>query len=174
MKKTIQIIGGIFGVIALMLIGYTIIVWGSVFYELKFNQKSKLFIIPENYSGYFRVIYGQECGEELSIKEGREIIKIPSNGILITSSDYQGGVINNEYYLSNDRNELILIDKDKPLSISSKKTAPYNVEVGATSTYNGITHIEYFFTNKTQLDSPLNSNDFDQLMNQALDDCNNN
>ena len=65
------------------------------------------FLIPSDFQGKFRVVYGEECGIEPKIKKGRRILEIPSNGILVIKPEFEAGIINHEYYLIDDKGKRI-------------------------------------------------------------------
>jgi len=61
------------------------------------------FLIPTKFEGSYKVIYGEECGINPPIENGRIILQIPASGILIIQSEFESGIIDHEYYF---------IDKD--------------------------------------------------------------
>jgi len=63
------------------------------------NRPAKeLYLIPSDFEGKFRVVYGEECGIEPVTENGRRVLEIPENGILIIRPEFKAGTIDNEYY----------------------------------------------------------------------------
>ena len=94
-----------------VILGFPIILLLSVIgiYGLSFTgsylskPEPETFLIPTNFEGSFKVIYGEECGLNPPIENGRIILQIPANGILIVQSEFEGGIIDHEYYfIDND------------------------------------------------------------------------
>ena len=94
-----------------MILGFPIILLLSVIgiYGLSFigsylsKPEPETFLIPTNFEGSFKVIYGEECGLNPPIENGRIILQIPANGILIVQPEFEGGIIDHEYYfIDND------------------------------------------------------------------------
>lgn len=54
------------------------------------TKESEVYILPENYTGYFVIIFGQDNGLEKKYKNGKRIYEIPPAGILKTQfeADY--------------------------------------------------------------------------------------
>lgn len=63
------------------------------------RPEPETFLIPTNFQGTFKVIYGEECGIIPPTENGRRILKIPGNGILILQPEFESGIIDHEYYL---------------------------------------------------------------------------
>ena len=57
------------------------------------------FLIPNDFEGEFIVIYGEKCGINPTFEEGRRLLKVPDNGVLIIQPAFKAGTIDNEYYL---------------------------------------------------------------------------
>jgi hypothetical protein len=82
------------------LIGTVIVVFAFSFIGSFLNRPEKeMYLIPNDFQGRFRVVYGEECGAEPAYEDGRRILEIPSNGLLIIKPKFKSGTINNEYYL---------------------------------------------------------------------------
>ena len=82
-----------------LLLGVTVIVVGSSFVIDYLNRPAKeTYLIPVEFSGAFRVVYGEQCGLNPPIKDGRRILRVPANGVLILQYPYKAGLIDNEYY----------------------------------------------------------------------------
>ena len=94
-----------------VILGFPIILLLSIIgiYGLSFigsylsKPEPKTFLIPTNFEGSFKVIYGEECGLNPPIENGRIILQIPANGILIVQPEFEGGIIDHKYYfIDND------------------------------------------------------------------------
>ena len=57
------------------------------------------YLISENYRGRIRIIYGEDCGIQLTEKENRLTYLIPDDGILIVNQELKFGIIDHKYYL---------------------------------------------------------------------------
>ena len=62
------------------------------------RPKPETFIIPSNFQGNFKVIYGQECGIIPPTENGRRILRIPADGVLIVQPKYKKGVTDYNFY----------------------------------------------------------------------------
>ena len=63
------------------------------------RPEKEIYLIPDNFEGKFRVVYGENCGERPSYENGRRVMRIPNNGVLIIQPKFQAGWVDNEYYL---------------------------------------------------------------------------
>jgi len=63
------------------------------------RPEKETYLIPENFKGEFRIVYGEKCGVIPRSEQGRRILEIPSNGVLIIQPEFEAGIIDNEYYL---------------------------------------------------------------------------
>lgn len=63
------------------------------------NPEKELYLIPANFQGRFRVIYGEHCGIMPKYEHGRRVMEIPANGILIIQPLFKAGTVDNEYYV---------------------------------------------------------------------------
>jgi hypothetical protein len=67
------------------------------------------FLISDNYQGRIRIIYGENCGSQLTKTEDRLTYSIPDDGILIVNQGLKYGIIDHKYYqidLNGERTEL--------------------------------------------------------------------
>jgi hypothetical protein len=62
------------------------------------RQRSLRFLIPENYSGWVRVEFEIPGESALPVDAGQTVLKIPSDGLLRTSSPEQYGWAQDAYY----------------------------------------------------------------------------
>jgi hypothetical protein len=63
------------------------------------KPEKELYLIPADFEGKFRVIYGQPCGSSLAHENDRRVLQIPADGLLLIQPDFEAGWIDNEYYL---------------------------------------------------------------------------
>jgi hypothetical protein len=63
------------------------------------RPEKETYLIPSDFEGEFRVVYGEECGINPPIDNGRRVLTIPDNGILIIQPEFEAGTINHEYYI---------------------------------------------------------------------------
>ena len=55
-------------------------------------------LIPDYFEGEFRIAYGEKCGLNPKIENGRRILEIPENGLLIIQPQFEAGIIDHQYY----------------------------------------------------------------------------
>ncbi|HEU4718128.1 MAG TPA: hypothetical protein VFU15_09850 [Bacteroidia bacterium] len=70
----------------------------SVYLNLNGPEK-ELYLIPDNFNGDFRVVYGEKCGVLPESENGRRVMRIPADGVLIVQEEFRAGTIDNVYYL---------------------------------------------------------------------------
>ncbi len=100
------------------------------------RPEKEIYLIPANYDGEFRVIYGEKNGISPLYENGRRVLKIPSNGILIIKPKFKGGWINNEYYLVDNngkRTKLNEIDEH-----NNQLTKPMGIAVNGSGSFGGL------------------------------------
>jgi hypothetical protein len=87
-----------------ILILLAISIYGLSFFGSYLSRpEPETFLIPTNFEGSFKVIYGEECGIMPPIENGRRILRIPANGILIVQPEFESGIIDHKYYfIDND------------------------------------------------------------------------
>lgn len=145
-----------------------------IFLQLYNYTPPKTFIIPSNYEGTIRIIYEEKCGVTPNKENGRQILKFPSNGILVLNQKFNGG-INNDYFLvdrNGNRKEIneILYFKDIKRNIPA-------IQVGAagtigSSTEKGITFSDFYLYQDTTLNKENKvSQRFDSLTNEIVKSC---
>jgi hypothetical protein len=54
-------------------------------YPLLFHKET--YLIPQNFQGCIRVVYNFECGVEVQKKNGRSIIHVPDNGLILLKNE---------------------------------------------------------------------------------------
>ena len=55
-------------------------------------------LIPDNFEGEFRIVYGEKCGLNPKMERGRRVLEIPQNGLLIIQPEFEEGIIDRQYY----------------------------------------------------------------------------
>jgi len=56
-------------------------------------------LIPDNFEGEFRIVYGEKCGLNPKMERGRRVLEIPQNGVLIIQPEFETGIIDRQYYI---------------------------------------------------------------------------
>ncbi len=83
----------------------TLIVVVIVMYLFSFTKsyltrpEKETYLIPNDFEGAFRVIYGEKCGIIPPFENDRRVLNIPDNGILIIQPEFEAGTIDHEYFL---------------------------------------------------------------------------
>lgn len=102
----------------------------EVGHEIQIKQKAKknIYELPNSFRGYITIFKSEPCGQKVKTKKGRQLIRIPSDGILIIKDDrldfsYEVNDRNqifkytpNSYYFvdsQNQRKEMVELDKMK-------------------------------------------------------------
>lgn len=62
------------------------------------KPEPETFLIPANFEGKVRIVYGEECGINPSTINGRRELQIPKNGFLIIQPEFEAGIIDHEYF----------------------------------------------------------------------------
>jgi hypothetical protein len=72
------------------------------------ERRPNRYLIPEGYVGWVKVYFNVKDAPELSIEDGRYLLKFPLSGILKTSSDIEFGWAEDEYfyYAGDERHSL--------------------------------------------------------------------
>lgn len=90
-----------YGLVSLVAIGGALAGLYGVFalHEYLNRPIPETYLIPVNFRGSFRVVYGESGGVNPRLKNGRRVIDMNSSGILIIQPDFKAGSIDHEYYL---------------------------------------------------------------------------
>lgn len=122
---------------------FPVILVGTVFgmYSLSFassylnRPEKETYLIPEDFKGDFRIVYGEKCGLSPSLEEGRRILEIPANGVLIIQPEFEAGIIDNEYYLvDRDGNRTKL---NSSLGDEDRKSLTPRITMGGSGSFGG-------------------------------------
>lgn len=104
-----------------ILILSVISIYGLSFFGSYLSRpEPKTFLIPTNFEGSFKVIYGEECGIIPPTENGRKILRIPANGILIVQPEFESGIIDHEYYFIDEDGKRTKIEQYENYSDGTK------------------------------------------------------
>lgn len=98
----------------------TIVITVIVIYAISFvssyltRPEPETFLIPDDFEGKIRIVYGEKCGIDPPNENGRRVLEIPDNGVLILQPEFEAGIIDHEYYFvdSNGNRERIYPNYD--------------------------------------------------------------
>ena len=87
------------------LIGLTILVYACS--TSKTGQTSgpqpETYLIPDNFEGRFRVIYGETCGVDPKIENGRRVLEIPDSRLLIIKPKFIEGKTDYKFFFVDNK-----------------------------------------------------------------------
>lgn len=78
----------------------------------KANAQKLDFIFEEDFRGRVIVISNSPCGQKVVIKDGREQLYIPENGILLYQGEIEAGIIDHRYFRRTNQGKLIPIPEN--------------------------------------------------------------
>lgn len=96
----------------------------------------EIFLIPSDYHGMVKIIFGQACGEQESKEDKKRVYVIPENGILISKFKQELGIINQEYYFIDAKGgrtlipQMDLADFNEKTSTQKNPNEPSRNQVG--------------------------------------------
>lgn len=146
------------------------------------------FIFPKGFKGNVILVGNISCGQPIKIKDRREQLFFPDNGILLYQGDVKMGYVNHKYYYKLDNGELqILPDRASYMYFDDNKTPPPTNLVGvwlggtgSTTNMEDEPTIEYSSINLT-VDSKdsiesfrydfQHQKQFEKLTNSLIRDC---
>ena len=143
------------------------------------------FLITKNFNGQFRVIYGEPCGIEPKTLNGRRVLEIPSNGILIIKPELEGGWNDYEYFLIDTNGSLTKLKDLTTFKDDREKIGVYLDGTGSiggqmpdgSSSSESPLAIEFsdfvVFTGATTFDNYRNTLVIDSLTSVLVDSCRN-
>jgi hypothetical protein len=99
------------------------------------RPEKELYLIPAKFEGKFRVVYGEECGVHPTYENGRRVMKIPNNGILIVKPKSESGLVDNEYYLIDNNGKRIKLNE--LFDYSERLTKSPGVLIGSSGSMGG-------------------------------------
>jgi hypothetical protein len=105
----------------IILIFSVISIYGLSFFGSYLSRpEPETFLIPTNFEGGFKVVYGEECGIIPPTEKGRRILRIPANGILIVHPEFESGTIDHEYYFIDEDGKRTKIEQYENYSNGTK------------------------------------------------------
>jgi energy-coupling factor transporter transmembrane protein EcfT len=75
----------------------------SFFFLASKHMTPETFLVPKDFRGKITLIYNEPCGQTIPIVDGRLIYKIPDNGVMILTNEFETGIIDQEYYFVDDK-----------------------------------------------------------------------
>ncbi|HLK30094.1 MAG TPA: hypothetical protein VKT28_16050 [Puia sp.] len=145
----------------------------AVFTSCAQQKVKETFLIPIGFEGRIDVVFNQANAQPIPIEKGRRIYKIPADGILVTSSAIETGLLDQEYYYidnSGNRTEIEIQDinsqdiPDKPKVVYSGTTGVY----GNSSDKNPLNYIESIVASKKSNDSIYNQTNQAQFLKKIM------
>jgi hypothetical protein len=101
------------------------------------KPKAETYLIPKNFSGQFKIVYGEECGIMPKTENDRRILEVPQNGVLIIKPEFKAGIIDHEYYLVDSNGNRKKIEQYENY-VTGVKNVP-GVRLGGSGNYAGKT-----------------------------------
>ncbi|MFN8437002.1 MAG: hypothetical protein U0V72_05120 [Cytophagales bacterium] len=90
------------------------------------------FIFKEGFIGQVTIVDKMACGQKKILKNNREQLYIPENGICLYQEELKNGYINHKYYYENiDRGLVEIPERDNSMFWESEKKQPSKNTVGA-------------------------------------------
>lgn len=93
------------------------------------------FLIPKDFRGQITLIYNEPCGQTIPKVDGRLIYRIPDNGVMILTNEFETGIIDQEYYFVDDNcnkiekiPELIQQDFNEDYTIEKNKMSHQEIK----------------------------------------------
>jgi hypothetical protein len=99
------------------------------------KPEPETFVIPINFEGKVRILYGEACGMLPSIVNGRRELQIPNNGLLIVQPEFEAGIIDHEYYFVDQKGKRTPIKQYENYSDGTKNIP--GVQLGASGSMGG-------------------------------------
>ncbi len=63
------------------------------------NPEPETYLLSSDFKGEFRVVYNEKNGVEPKVEDGRRIMKVPANGILIVKPEFKNGTVDQEFFV---------------------------------------------------------------------------
>lgn len=115
------------------------------------------FLIPSGFEGRINVVFNQPNANPISLENDRRIYNIPADGILITSSKLETGILDQEYYyVDNNGNKTKIDITELNKELGTKPTvAKYGVVgvYGNSNEQNPLDFLESIIASKSTIDS---------------------
>jgi hypothetical protein len=162
-------------------IASVLIIFSILHIRQQARKQRETYLIPADLDGAFRVIYEKDCGIIPEEKDGRKILVVPSNRILILKQEFEPGFIDQEFYFVDGKGNRI---RAKDVDYYQDKDLKRGIALGGTGTRSGgpdsITINYAFFmvfndTTKeiTNSDYDLSESVMDSIMVKQVKECRN-
>lgn len=108
----------------------------------------EIFLIPSDYHGAVKIIFGQACGKQETKENGKRVYIIPENGILISKFKQELGIINQEYYYLDAKGgrtlipQMNLADFNEATTTTKNPNEPLRNQLGIFGGGTGIMELE--------------------------------
>ena len=137
------------------------------------------YIVPQNFNGKFRVIYGLACGIVPAFENERMVLNIPSNGILIVNSKNTQGLIDEEFYFEdeNKKRKKIVIGESFETQANEKQFAlMLSTGIFAKDSITEILYEEFQIFNNDTVNWTVDAqerhrSDLDSIFEKKIDEC---
>ena len=80
-----------------------------LFYILLQKAEPEIFLIPDKFRGQFAIMFSEDCGESGVYESGSRVYRIPEDGILITKLPFNEGLLNRDFYLTDENGNRTVI-----------------------------------------------------------------
>lgn len=118
-----------------------LILWYPAVYAFYFlaseHMTPETFLIHRDFKGKITLIYGEPCGQTVLKVDGRLVYKIPDNGVMILTNEFETGIIDQEYFFVDDSwnkvgeiPALIQQDFNEDYTLEKNKNEPPRNKVG--------------------------------------------
>ena len=94
----------------ILVLTFVVISYTSRIHEYLSVPDKELYLIPSNFEGVFRVVYGEKYGETTLYEKGRRVLKIPYNRVLVIKPKYKDGLVDNEYYFIDSKGKRTVLN----------------------------------------------------------------
>lgn len=115
------------------------------------------FLIPSGFEGRINVVFNQPNSNPISVENDRRIYKIPTDGILITSSKLETGILDQEYYYvdnKGNKEKIDITEFNKELGIKPSVAKYGTVGIyGNSDEQNPLEFLESIIASKKTIDS---------------------
>lgn len=115
------------------------------------------FLIPSGFEGRINVVFNQPNANPIPVENGRRVYNIPADGILITSSKLETGILDQDYYYVDNigNKEKIAISKVNAALEVMPSVAKYGVVgvYGSSDEDNPLEFSESIIAGKNTIDS---------------------
>jgi len=63
------------------------------------RPEAETYLIPNDFKGEFRVVYGEKNGQNPPMENGRRLLKVPANGVLVIQPEFKDGKVDQQFFL---------------------------------------------------------------------------